>query len=80
LVAGADIANDVVACTRRPLVAADLANDAGVALTPAQVRRLQAAFPDGVCDEAAAAEGRVPHAGVWQSLGPVPLPPAGMAP
>lgn len=80
LVAGADIANDVVACTRRPLVAADLANDAGVALTPAQVRRLQAAFPDGVCDEAAAAEGRVPHAGVWQSLGPVPLPPAGAAP
>ena len=74
LVAGAGIANDVVACARRPLATVDLANDAGVALTPAQVQRLQAAFPDGVCDETAAAEGRVPHAGVWQSLGPVQLP------
>ncbi len=76
LVAGAALANDVVACARRSLGEADFANNAGVALTPAQVQRLRAAFPDGVCDMDARPEGRVPHGGVWQSLGPLVLPPS----
>jgi len=45
-VAGADIAADIIKCHRKSLRHSDYA----VAFTPAQWTRLQAVFPQGVCD------------------------------
>jgi hypothetical protein len=45
-VAGADIAGDIIKCQTKPLRQSDFT----VAFTPAQWTRLQAMFPQGVCD------------------------------
>ena len=44
--AGAPIANDVLKCQLKPVSAADYK----ASFTPAQLARLKAIFPDGVCD------------------------------
>jgi hypothetical protein len=48
LVAGAPLADDVLKCALKPIVATDYARP----LTEDQLRRLRAAFPAGVCDYA----------------------------
>lgn len=62
LVAGAPRANDVLQCARVPV---DRAAYEG-RLDDAQLDRLEALFPEGVCDWDAAPPNRAPHAGVWQ--------------
>jgi hypothetical protein len=46
LVAGMPLKHDVLKCQLKPVVASDYAKP----LSPAQLSRLQAAFPGGVCD------------------------------
>jgi hypothetical protein len=62
LVAGAPMANDVLKCQLKPVRAADYK----VALSPAQVARLRAIFPTGVCDFAKPGVGQVPLKGTYQ--------------
>lgn len=62
LEAGAPITNDVIQCALTPVDEADYA----VALTPEQLARLEATFPNGVCDWAVEPPNRVPHEGPWQ--------------
>lgn len=59
--AGAPLANDVLQCA---LTAFDGGTYDG--LTPEQLGRLEATFPNGVCDWDAAPPNRVPHEGTWQ--------------
>lgn len=66
LVAGAPLADDVIACRRKAVDPADYA----VTFTGAELRRLRAAFPGGVCDWSRNGAGQRPHGGTWQSLGP----------
>jgi hypothetical protein len=61
-VAGAPITNDVIRCQQ---TAPELA-DYQVSFTPAQWDRLQAVFPNGICDYSAPGAGQVPLAGTWQ--------------
>jgi hypothetical protein len=46
IAAGAPLANDVLKCQLKPISTSDYTQP----LTPAQLQRLQAVFPDGVCD------------------------------
>ncbi len=62
LEAGAPIANDVIQCALEPVDPADYS----VGLTSEQLARLEAAFPDGVCDWDSEPPNRVPHEGPWQ--------------
>jgi hypothetical protein len=45
-VAGSDVASDIIKCQLKPVSASDYS----MAFTPAQMARLQAIFPTGVCD------------------------------
>lgn len=63
-VAGAGVAADIVKCrTRTPRP-----SDYAVAFTPEQWARLQAAFPDGVCDWSRRGVEQRDLAGTWQSF------------
>lgn len=64
-VAGAPLANDILACQKRPVGA--LSTTPGVALSADQVTRLEAVFPDGVCDWTKPGIGQVPLSGTWIS-------------
>ena len=64
-VAGAPLSGDVLACQLRPLDSTDYA----VAFTPDQWTRLEAAFPEGVCDYDQPGIGQGTWAGPWQSFG-----------
>ena len=66
LVAGAPIANDIVACQLRPVAIADYPD-----ATPAQFAALQEVFATGVCDWSRPGIGQAAYAGTWQSFGPV---------
>ncbi|MGW3509170.1 DUF6351 family protein [Streptomyces sp. NPDC000994] len=68
LVAGAPLTDDVVACHRKPVNAADYA----VGLSTAELRRLREIFPTGVCDWSKAGYGQRPLNGTWQALGGTP--------
>jgi hypothetical protein len=61
--AGAPLADDIIKCSLQPLH-----RDAypGITFTDGQWERLQASFPDGVCDWSRPGVGQVPIAGVWQ--------------
>jgi hypothetical protein len=61
-VAGAPITNDVIRCQQAAPEPADYQVD----FTPAQRDRLQAVFPNGICDYSAPGVGQVPLAGTWQ--------------
>jgi hypothetical protein len=56
IAAGGPLSNDVLKCALRPMSRSDYA----VAFTDAQWSRLQAAFPDGVCDWSTPSIGRQP--------------------
>jgi len=60
--AGAPLANDVLKCQLKPIVDADY----NVTFTPEQKARLQAVFPDGVCDWSKPGVGQVPLKGTYQ--------------
>ena len=63
LTAGEPLTNDVVKCQLKPVTASDYA----VVLNTAQFMRLQAIFPDGVCDYSKPSVEREPLAGTWLS-------------
>ena len=66
-VAGAPLRNDVIKCELRSVAAAIDAGVYEVDLSEAERVRLEAVFPDGVCDYAKPGVGRVPVAGPWLS-------------
>lgn len=67
--AGAPLANDIVKCALQPVDDAVRAGVYEVELTPAQVERLSAVFPDGVCDWSVPGVGQVPLGEPWQRFG-----------
>lgn len=75
VVAGGPLTSDVVKCRRKPLDRADYT----VTFTDDQWARLQAAFPNGVCDYSVPGVGQRPPAGPWltfaQGPGGKPLGP-----
>jgi hypothetical protein len=64
LVAGAQLADDVLKCQLRAISARDYA----VTFTPAEMQRLKAIFPSGVCDYGKPGVGQVPLAGTYLRL------------
>jgi hypothetical protein len=68
-VAGASLVNDVVKCALMPV--ADAVDDGlyGVELTQEQVERVEAIFPDGVCDWARPGVGQAPLGAPWRNYG-----------
>jgi hypothetical protein len=60
--AGAPTANDVLKCRRKPVDATDYK----VRFTPAQLARLKAVFPTGVCDFSKSGVGQVALKGTYQ--------------
>lgn len=60
MVAGAPLTGDVLKCQLRPLQRSDYAG-----ITDAQLARLNAAFPGGVCDYSKPGAGAVPLAAPW---------------
>jgi hypothetical protein len=62
LQAGAPIANDILKCQLKPVSAGDYK----VAFGPAQMARLRAIFPEGVCDFSKPGVGQVPLKGTYQ--------------
>lgn len=68
LVAGSPLTHDIVKCALKPVEA----DDYEVALTAAEIERLEAIFPEGVCDwsQPGQYEG---YQGTWLSFGPSPV-------
>ena len=64
MVAGADVANDVVVCRKRPVSRSAYA----VRFTDREFARLRRLFPEGVCDWSKPGVGRRGLAGTWQSF------------
>ncbi len=62
LVAGASVADDVLKCALKPIVAADYARP----VSEAQLNRLRAAFPLGVCDYSRPGIGQSITRATWQ--------------
>lgn len=65
-VAGAPLSNDIVKCELKPIDWSDY----NVAFTTDERTRLQAIFPQGVCDWSKPDVYREPLAGTWLSVGP----------
>ncbi|MCB1693139.1 MAG: hypothetical protein KDI19_10265 [Pseudomonadales bacterium] len=66
LEAGAPIANNIVACARRPLDETDVAG-----MSPVEADEMRQVFPDGVCDWTRSGEAQVrPHQGGWWQFAP----------
>lgn len=63
LAAGSPLANNVVKCSLKPL---DPADYPGVAFTAGQWSRLEATFPNGVCDWTQPGAGQLPIEEVWR--------------
>ena len=63
MVAGAPLSDDVLKCQLKPINAADYR----MPLAEAQVTRLKAVFPGGVCDFTKPGVGQQPPAGTWLS-------------
>lgn len=66
LVAGGPIENDILKCQLMPLDRAAYP----VTFTDAEWARLQAVFPDGVCDWSKPGVGQIAHTRTWISYGP----------
>lgn len=62
MVAGGDVANDVIVCQKQPVDPGAY----GVVMTPEQADRLRQVFPDGVCDFSRDGVGQRDLAGTWQ--------------
>lgn len=69
IVAGGPLASDVIKCELKPIDP----DDYEVSFTAEQMDRLQAIFPDGVCDWGQPGIEQQPLAGTWLSLGPSPV-------
>ncbi|MGW4229975.1 DUF6351 family protein [Streptomyces sp. NPDC004980] len=65
MVAGADVANDIVKCRKRPLTRTDYR----VPVTDGQFEDLKAVFGSGVCDWSQPGAGQQGLAGTWLSFG-----------
>lgn len=65
-VAGRPLASTVLKCTLKPIDYGDY----DVSFDQAQRDRLEAAFPDGVCDWSKPGVGQEAFAGTWQEFGP----------
>lgn len=66
MVAGADVANDIVKCRMRPVTPADY----HVPVAEEQLGALKVIFPYGVCDWSVSGAGQQGLAGTWLSFGP----------
>ncbi|MFH9684831.1 DUF6351 family protein [Streptomyces sp. NPDC017413] len=66
MVAGADVANDIVKCRKRPVIRGDYQ----VQVTDRQFAELQATFPTGVCDWSQPGAGQQGLAGTWLDFDP----------
>jgi hypothetical protein len=66
-VAGAPLVNDIVKCALIPVADAVDEGQYGVELTDEQVDRLEAIFPDGVCDWTQPGVGQVPLGEPWRT-------------
>jgi hypothetical protein len=66
MVAGGPLTNDLFKCQLKPIEWSDYA----VSFTPEERDRLNAIFPEGVCDWSRPDVARVPFQGPWQSFGP----------
>lgn len=64
MVAGADVANDIIKCRKRPVVRSDYL----VPVTDGQFTDLKAIFRDGVCDWSQPGAGQQGLAGTWLSF------------
>lgn len=64
-VAGANVAADIVKCALKPIDSGDYR----VRFTAAELQRLHAIFPDGVCDWSRPGVAQRPPAGTWLSFG-----------
>lgn len=64
MVAGADVANDIVKCRKRPVIRSDYR----VPVTDGQFKDLKAIFRDGVCDWSKPGAGQQGLAGTWLSF------------
>jgi hypothetical protein len=69
MAAGGPLTDDIAKCQRKPLNASDYA----VMFSGAQWARLNAIFPEGVCDWTKPGVGQEPLAGTWLSFGPSPV-------
>ena len=65
-VAGEDVAADIVKCALKAIEPADYRGR----LSGAQLDRLRAIFPTGVCDWSRPGVGQQPPEGTWLSFGP----------
>lgn len=65
MVAGMPMSDDIIKCRLKPVDPADY----GVPLSAEQLARLQAVFPDGVCDWTRPAAGDVQRSIIWPSFG-----------
>ncbi len=65
IVAGAPITEEIVKCSTRSVAEASGAGAYAVELSDAQRTRLEAIFPDGVCDYGVPGIGQVPLKGTW---------------
>ena len=69
IVAGGPLTSDVLKCQLKPIDAGDYA----VTFTPDETARLEATFPEGVCDWSKPGVGQVPNTRTWLSYGPSPV-------
>ncbi len=69
MVAGGPLTNDVLKCELKPIDPSDY----GVSFGAEEMARLEAIFPDGVCDWSKPGVGQVPNTRTWLSYGPSPV-------
>jgi hypothetical protein len=69
IVAGSPVEGDLIACRLKPIDLGDYA----VEFTAAELARLQAIFPEGVCDWTQPGLEQQPPAGTYLSVGPSPV-------
>jgi hypothetical protein len=62
IAAGGPLTGDILKCQLKPIDPSDYSES----FTAAQLQRLEAAFPDGVCDYARPGVGQVPTASTWR--------------
>jgi hypothetical protein len=69
MIAGGPLTNDVLKCQLKPLDRSAYP----VTFTDAEWARMQAIFPEGVCDWSKPGVGQVSHTRTWLSFGPSPV-------
>lgn len=69
MVAGGPLTNDVLKCELKPIDPSDYS----VSFGAEEMARLEAIFPDGVCDWSKPGVGQVPNTRTWLSYGPSPV-------